>query len=875
MLGQGRLRRIVNPVFADDEDDLSELAEEVLAEYGPMTIPELVEALERGGGDLGSEPEEDLADALSEGDGDAVPLLDGRWAYAPALLEGRVFTHRLTAAEVEHDVLTVQPDLLPALAGEAPRLVDGERLSLTLPPALTGRPAPRDLPPDVIHMGGSLVLPPGLLSGTGAGPDDLVGLTVTPVGVDVRRVDASAVTGDPGPIQDALLDLVNASPEDPCDLDPALWTVCADQPDAFRDPVPPVAELLSGASLAHRGNLIAPLGFDFDLHRVEQQVAEVTEEYDLSADEALAVVGLVRIFDDMSLVLREEAAQLPDGEEADETEPAPVEPAPAHARMVAATVPFLTDPRVAYAFLAETIGDGFGGAAALGLMAETLEQQSVRSARHPLLWLRAKACERLGLVTDAEESLRAAERLDPEWYPTLVDLARYASDRGDAERGLALLRRAGENADPGLREVLEAFRQQPGPTLGRNDPCWCGSGRKFKQCHLHRSTAYSLAERTRWLYHKAASFAAEGPLLDLRFRVALERAAYAEGDTETKRAALDPLVTDAVLFEGGAFERFLKVRGQLLPDDERLLAEQWLLVDRSAFEVTEVRRGQGFTARDLRTGGVHAVRDRLASVSLRPKDLICARIVPAGDDTVQVFGGIEPVPLHQRDALLALLDSEPDPEELVAFLTSRFAPPSLTNTEGETLVINEVVLDVPDQAALTAALDRRYRRLEDTEVPQWLDERAIEGMDRIRATLRLTGQGLRVSTNSDARMEDVLAQVAELHPGVSVASRERTPMSTTREAIRLAQQRPSTGIGPLGIDQQAPEVQQALAAHMADYERRWLDMSIPALRGLTPREAADDPTRREDLVSLLASFPDTGSPAQMSAARLRKALGLD
>ena len=24
---------------------------------------------------------------------------------------------------------------------------------------------------------------------------------------------------------------------------------------------------------------------------------------------------------------------------------------------------------------------------------------------------------------------------------------------------------------------------KPGDKIGRNDPCWCGSGRKFKQCH--------------------------------------------------------------------------------------------------------------------------------------------------------------------------------------------------------------------------------------------------------------------------------------------------------------------------------------------------------------------------------------------------------
>jgi hypothetical protein len=24
------------------------------------------------------------------------------------------------------------------------------------------------------------------------------------------------------------------------------------------------------------------------------------------------------------------------------------------------------------------------------------------------------------------------------------------------------------------------------PKLGRNDPCWCGSGKKYKKCHLEK-----------------------------------------------------------------------------------------------------------------------------------------------------------------------------------------------------------------------------------------------------------------------------------------------------------------------------------------------------------------------------------------------------
>jgi hypothetical protein len=59
------------------------------------------------------------------------------------------------------------------------------------------------------------------------------------------------------------------------------------------------------------------------------------------------------------------------------------------------------------------------------------------------------------------------------------------------------------------------------------------------------------------------------------------------------------------------------------------------------------------------------------------------------------------------------------------------------------------------------------------------------------------------------------------------------------------------------------------------YETAWLDEAIPALAGHTPRECANDPTRRPDLIRLLDSFPqDNGQPGTMSPTRLRTVLGL-
>jgi hypothetical protein len=235
---------------------------------------------------------------------------------------------------------------------------------------------------------------------------------------------------------------------------------------------------------------------------------------------------------------------------------------------------------------------------------------------------------------------------------------------------LALLRRAGAGRDNPLMELLARHRADPRRDLGRNQLCWCGSGRKYKKCHLGKEDL-PLADRVDWLYAKAAQHALLTTWAELLTEVAYERCRDADDDPDELAAALDdPLVLDAVLFEGGAFEDFLRVRGSLLPDDERLLAQQWLLVERSLFEVEKARRGDCVTVRDLRTGDTHEVRERAASRQLNPGQLVCARVIPAGD-TTQIFVGLEPVAPHERDLLIDLLDNGPDAVMVVAQLSQQ------------------------------------------------------------------------------------------------------------------------------------------------------------------------------------------------------------
>jgi hypothetical protein len=58
---------------------------------------------------------------------------------------------------------------------------------------------------------------------------------------------------------------------------------------------------------------------------------------------------------------------------------------------------------------------------------------------------------------------------------------------------------AREDANMNLRKNLKRLvlgpEQQAIPVLGRNDRCWCGSGKKYKMCHLATDDRKRMAER--------------------------------------------------------------------------------------------------------------------------------------------------------------------------------------------------------------------------------------------------------------------------------------------------------------------------------------------------------------------------------------------
>jgi hypothetical protein len=847
----------------------------ILTEYGPLDQDDIAARLQNAGA---ADPDGLLDEVLDEMECPARQLVDDRWVWLPTVLAGRVFTHRLSADETAHDILSVTPDLDPITGlcehEQYQQLADGSAARIVLAGFDEELLEQRGIPPGVVDSNGALLLAPGTLAALGAAEGDLVGMRLTEQGLVVEPVTAPSL-GAHAAVAARLAAML--APDEPTPFDTAVWTACVEDPAAFTKPLPPLGEIVDDYGLARSGERLAVAGFDFDGWRFELGCARLAARHDLDSDDAFALYALVQLCDQMSLLL----AAAADADDVDE----PLEDAFAAADNDA-TAPdadrlpdlfgevgaALADPLLAELLVTETVDTGRAGPAALGMFAAILEPKVPRPARVAFRWLRAVALERIGDIEAAERELLAAESMDTDWPLPLLDLARFASDRGDVERGLGLLRRAGAEPDDPLVQLLQRYRAEPHRDLGRNQPCWCESGRKYKKCHLGREQL-PLAERVGWLYTKAAQHALRTGWEDLLAEVSYERCRHTDGDDpEAVRATLgDPLVIDAVLFEGGGFADFLHVRGSLLPDDERMLAQQWLLAERSVFEVEHVKPGHGVRVRDVRTGDTHEVSERAASRQLKPGQLVCARVVPAGD-TMQFFA-LEPVALHERDPLIELLDTGADPVVLVAQLSRRFAPPTLTNTEGDPLAICEARVRISDPGELQAALDDTHDRVDGEAPPRWFEHVTTHGMQRIRSTLVLDGDTLRVETNSEQRMDRVLDTLGRLDPAMDVLDDTRSPVRDAREAAEMAKQLPLTGEGALDPDD--PEMAAFLDEVVRDYEANWLDEPIPALDGHTPRQAADDPTRRDDLIKLLDTFP-AGEAARggMDADRLRTALGL-
>ncbi|MET0909018.1 MAG: SEC-C domain-containing protein, partial [Ilumatobacteraceae bacterium] len=340
----------------------------------------------------------------------------------------------------------------------------------------------------------------------------------------------------------------------------------------------------------------------------------------------------------------------------------------------------------------------------------------------------------------------------------------------------------------------------------RNDPCPCGSGRKYKTCHLGRET-HSLEDRAGWLYIKADRFLRD------RFPELVDDLAGVIADPLDQPELFDlmvdsTLVPDLVLHEDGVFAEFLAARAGILPPDEAQLGEQWAATDHAVFEVIEIH-AHDVELREV-TGGDHiSVRHIDFGEQIRPTTLVVGRPLPIADHH-RAFGGLMPCPpVHLNRLLTALASGSSD--EIASVIADIVAPPVLTNTDGHDLVAHRITWAVEDPTVVGEALVAAG--LQAAGADRWTLIRLSRELDDVTvATVTLDGDRLTGDVNSAERAEELQRLVTAALPGAGLLDVDARPFELP----------PGTPVDEIDdpMDEPGPELRAALAEITARFDER-------------------------------------------------------
>ena len=631
-------------------ESISRRAHELL-QRRPHTPDELIGSLQSEGYVLGADPHDLLFEVLAD---DNVPVGD-RWVNLPAALDGSRWWIRVPADSGDRLPLDDGVEVITFWHWDETPLLDADG---TVVGALH-----HQLSADCVCLSG----PEGWLSEVAGGAAVLTfrhdGISVLPADGEPAAVDEMAA---------AFRSSFEAEAEvfdDPLDGDGDGEPLCiaehgmvyvqafVDHPDVMRSAViPSCPTLLAAAGLEAHGLLVGRIGTDWAAHDAARRFHELRSHHELSQDDTTSVMMVLGA---CHAVLEGRPDAFGDDGERE-----------GNAFVLAMA---LNSADVCRVFVHEAIEHGRTPEDLLRFSAEVLRHIGDGPGCSGPEVVAAECLDLLDRTDDAIAALGRAVRHDP--HPRAHGmLAGFAADRGDAVEAARLLRAGGISPDQarlggGIWGEIEPFLQRPKALAERNDPCPCGSGRKYKACHLGKEQ-HPLRDRSAWLYRKACRFVGEH-MLHEHAELAMALVDAAGGSPQLLSQVIDSeLVYDITLEEGAGFRRFIERRRSLLPTDERDLASLWLLADRSVYRVDD--HGQDWLAlTDLATD--EAVRiTNVRGMRVRQGSNVAARLLPVGSDLVSYFGYV-PVPSMLVDEVLEVL-ADGDALPMAEALGRCFAP---------------------------------------------------------------------------------------------------------------------------------------------------------------------------------------------------------
>jgi hypothetical protein len=441
------------------------------------------------------------------------------------------------------------------------------------------------------------------------------------------------------------------------------------------------------------------------------------------------------------------------------------------------------------------------------------------------------------------------------------------------------------------------------PRTGRNDPCPCGSGKKYKKCCLEKERAERteaarpapsdapVLRATEWLdqrYAQEASDAVESyfsavddealshlETLDpeIRRMVHVNAHEWLLADGELELEDRDVPVCELLLGPGGP----------LFGAEERAWMEAFTARPLGLYEVLEVSPGEGLRLRDLFHPDELPVKvtDRAASRSLVRWDVIGARLVPWQGRWL-LSGAIYPF-VREADFPAVLrgmqdelaLETEGDPElerdVLSVLIPQEWLLELLESQEMELPALTDAATGDPILLVTDHYRVRDWRSLEEALAARddvqgdrregWTRFEPLDGEMR-RSLLALNPKGgdrLETFARTRRRADEGRRWLEELTGG---AIKHRTREITDPKGFFAASGGPAgTGGGRSGgapgrggRGEPPPVTGEMMEQIFRVQYRTWADDKIPALGSKTPRQAVRTREGRENVIGLLKLY---------------------
>ena len=418
---------------------------------------------------------------------------------------------------------------------------------------------------------------------------------------------------------------------------------------------------------------------------------------------------------------------------------------------------------------------------------------------------------------------------------------------------------------------------------GRNDPCPCGSGKKYKKCCL--SNTYKERGREDSIRSKLVQnllkFCSRnyGDTLANAHQIFWDDFNLEEhlDDTTLNIASQNfwEWVIHDFIVDRESDKKLIDLymeKTRVISADEHKVLNMMRNSVISIYEVQEVFPEKGLLLKDLLLGGEYDVKEKLATRSLSRWDIYACRLLFI-DGKYIMSGAVYPYPVKEKERILEDIKAEFEdyrqdyPEGAMDdFLKLESAVfnfywydlfqnpilPVLHTTTGEPIVFSKALFEIRDKKAVLNGLTNIKEFEKDNNEFIWYAKRNKEGSATVLGRIELKKDKLTLQCNSKKRLEKgknlILKSLSNsLTHKIDTFQDPMQAMTANKKEPRKK------------LSSEIPmEIQQKLYTEFMDkHNKDWLKKRVPALGGKTPLQAVKTEEGRRKVIDLLKSFENS------------------